>query len=94
MPTKVTTPGGGTYQGIVAYIVILLSRFGIFIAIYILIGVFYNTAPPHIPSIATSFASLHSWIQWFISIFFWPFSFWHPIFTVGEWLPMGSITVP
>ena len=45
MPWKITTSGGGTYQGIAAYIVILFTRFGLFIAIYILIGVFHNTAP-------------------------------------------------
>ena len=95
MPIKVTTPGGGTYQGIAAYLVILLSRFGLFIAIYILIGVFYNTAPPHIPSTAGgSLTSLHSWVQYFISIFFWPLSFWHPTLTLGKWMPTGSITSP
>jgi hypothetical protein len=46
VPIKVTTPGGGTYQGVAAYIAILFTRFGLFIAIYILIGVFHNTAPP------------------------------------------------
>ena len=91
MPWKITTSGGGTFQGVAAYIVILFTRFGLFIAIYILIGVFYNTAPPHIPSTA---ASLHSWVQYFISIFFWPLSFWHPIFTMGKWMLTGSITSP
>jgi hypothetical protein len=92
--TSLTTPGGGTYKGVAAYIVILFSRFGLFIAIYILIGVFYNTAPPHIPLTAGSSASLHSWVQYFISVFFWPFSFWHPTFTVGKWTVTGSITSP
>ena len=48
------TPRGTTYTGPAAYIRILFHRFGLFIAIYILIGVFYNTAPPHIPSAAGS----------------------------------------
>ena len=85
MPWKITTSGGGTYQGIAAYIVILFTRFGVFIAIYILIGVFHNTAPPHIPSTPSSLASLHSWVQYCISIFFWPLSFWHPVLTLGKW---------
>jgi hypothetical protein len=72
----------------------LFSTTGLLIAIYILIGVFYNTAPPHIPSTAASFTSLHSWIQYFISIVSWPLSFWHPTFTVGKWTPTGSITSP
>ena len=37
----------------------LFSTTGLLIAIYILIGIFYNTAPPHIPSTAPSFTSLH-----------------------------------
>lgn len=94
MPTRVTTPGGNTYRGLAAYLVILVSRFGIFIAIYILVGVFHNTAPPHFPSTAGSLTSLHSWIQYFISIFFWPLSYWHPILTVGKWIPTGSVIVP
>ena len=72
----------------------LFSTTGLLIAIYILIGIFYNTAPPHIPSTAASFTSLHSWIQYFISILSWPLSFWHPTFTVGKWTPTGSITSP
>jgi hypothetical protein len=85
VPWKITTSGGGTYQGIAAYIVILFTRFGVFIAIYILIGVFHNTAPPHIPSTPSSLTSLHSWVQYFISIFFWPLSLWHPVLTLGKW---------
>jgi hypothetical protein len=94
VPWKITTSGGGTYQGIAAYIVILFTRFGVFIAIYILIGVFHNTAPPHIPSTPSSLTSLHSWVQYCISIFFWPLSFWHPILTLGKWTVTGSITSP
>jgi len=65
----------------------LFSTTGIFIVLYILIGVFVNTAPPHIPAITATADSLHSWIQYLISIFFWPLSFWHPHFTTGKWLP-------
>ena len=93
MPAKLTT-SSGTYTGVASYIAILFTRWGLFIAIYILIGVFYNTAPPHIPSTAGSLTSLHSWIQYFISIFFWPLSFWHPTFTLGKWMLTGSITSP
>ena len=39
---------------------------------------------------ATHDPALHSWVQYFISIFFWPLSFWHPTFTVGQW-PAGSV---
>jgi len=28
-------------------------------------------------------------VQYFISILFWPLSFWHPTFNVGKW-PAGS----
>ena len=95
MPSyKFTTSGGTSFQGVAAYIAIIFSRFGIFIAIYILIGVFHNTAPPHFPSTAGSLMSLHSWVQYFISIFFWPLSYWHPLFTVGKWTITGSIIVP
>jgi hypothetical protein len=78
-----------TYTGAAAYIRALFSPIGLFVAIYILIGVFYNTAPPHLPTAAFSLAALHSWIQYFISIFLWPLSFWHPAFSVGKW-PAGS----
>jgi hypothetical protein len=88
------TSGGTTHRGAAAYIALLFSWPGLFVAIYILIGVFHNTAPPHIPSIAASFTSLHSWIQYFISVLFWPLSFWHPILTLGEWTVTGSITHP
>ena len=88
MPAKLTT-SSGTYTGVASYIAILFTRWGLFIAIYILIGVFYNTAPPHLPAAAFSLAALHSWIQYFISILFWPLSFWHPTFSVAKW-PAGS----
>ena len=65
----------------------LFSKTGLFIAIYILIGVFVNTAPPHVPTAGPNLASLHSWAQYFISILFWPLSFWTPSFTVGKWQP-------
>ena len=88
------TSGGTTYKGAAAYIALLFSSPGLFIATYILIGVFHNTAPPHIPTTAASFTSLHSWVQYVISVLFWPLSFWHPTFTLGKWTPTGSITSP
>ena len=88
MPRKWTIDGR-TYQGVAAYIRVLFTGAGLFIAIYILIGVFFNTAPPHLPAAAFSLAALHSWIQYFISILFWPLRLWHPIFSVGQW-PAGS----
>ncbi len=88
------TSGGTTSRGIVAYIRLLFSWPGLIIVTYILIGVFHNTAPPHILSTAASFTSLHSWVQYFISVFFWPLSFWHPILTLGKWTVTGSITSP
>jgi hypothetical protein len=78
----------------VKFLKTLFSTTGLLILIYLLIGVFYNTAPPHLPVTAASFTSLHSWIQYFISILTWPLSFWHPTFTVGKWTPTGSISSP
>jgi hypothetical protein len=46
-----------------------------------------NTAPPHVPTAGASLNSLHSWVQYLISILFWPLSFWTPSFTVGKWHP-------
>jgi hypothetical membrane protein len=86
--------GGTTRRGVAAYISFLFSLPGLIVVVYILIGVFHNTAPPHIPSTAASFTSLHSWIQYFISVLFWPLSFWHPILTLGEWTVTGSVTHP
>jgi hypothetical protein len=40
----------------------LFSWVGLFIAIYILIGVFFNTAPPHLPKAAFNLAAVHSWV--------------------------------
>jgi hypothetical protein len=71
------------------YVKALFSTKGIVIVIYILVGVFVNTASPHLPAAAFSLAALHSWIQYFISILFWPLSFWHPPFSVAKW-PAGS----
>ncbi len=65
----------------------LFSTRGLVIVIYVLVGVFLNTAPPHLPTTVGSLSSLHSWVQYFISVLFWPLSFWHPTFTVGKWLP-------
>jgi hypothetical protein len=73
----------------VDYLKALFSAKGLFIVIYILIGVFVNTTAPHLPAATFSFVSLHSWVQYFISILFWPLSFWHPTFSVGKW-PAGS----
>jgi hypothetical protein len=89
VPFKVTTAGGRTYEGVAAYVRSIFTGAGLFIAIYILIGVFYNTALPHLPAAAFSLAALHSWIQYFISILFWPLRFWHPAFSVAKW-PAGS----
>jgi hypothetical protein len=38
-----------------------------------------------LPAAAFSVAALHSWVQYAISILFWPLSLWHPTFTVGKW---------
>ena len=70
-----------------AYLKALFSTTGLFIAAYILIGVFYNTAAPHLPGTPNSVSSLHSWLQYIISILFWPLSLWHPTFTLGKWTP-------
>jgi hypothetical protein len=88
VPVKATI-AGRTYSGVAAYIRILFTEAGLFIAIYILIGVFFNTAPPHLPTVAFSVAALHSWIQYLISVFLWPLSFWQPTFSVSQW-PAGS----
>jgi hypothetical protein len=88
VPFKLTA-GGRTYSGLAAYIRLLFTGAGLFLVIYILIGVFYNTAPPHLPTAAFSLAALHSWIQYFISVLLWPLSFWHPTFSVSHW-PAGS----
>lgn len=63
----------------------LFSKKGLLIVIYILIGVFVNTAAPHIPASPNSIAGLHSWVQYGISVLFWPLSLWHPAFTVAKW---------
>jgi hypothetical protein len=39
-----------------------------------------------LPTLAFTGAALHSWVQYFISVFFWPLSFWHPDFTAGKWV--------
>ncbi len=65
----------------------LFSARGLVIAVYILVGVFVNTEPPHLPTAAFTVGALHSWAQYFISILFWPLSLWHPTFTVGKWAP-------
>ena len=65
----------------------LFSARGLLIAVYILIGVFVNTASPHLPATAGNLTSLHSWAQYIVSVLFWPLGFWHPTFTVGKWVP-------
>ena len=65
----------------------LFSTTGVLIMIYLLVGVVVNTAAPHLPTTAGSLSALHSWAQYFISVLFWPLSFWGPTFTVGKWLP-------
>ena len=89
MPFKYTSKGGRSYEGVAAYIRIIFTGSGLFITIYILIGVFYNTASPHLPAAAFSAGALHSWVQYFISILLWPLSFWHPTLSVAKW-PAGS----
>lgn len=63
----------------------LFSVKGMLIAGYIIVGVFVNTAPPHLPARPESLAGLHSWAQYAISVLFWPLSIWHPVFTFGKW---------
>ena len=65
----------------------LFSRRGFLIALYILIGVVFNTASPHVPATPVSISLLHSWGQYIISVLFWPLSLWHPMFTTGKWTP-------
>ena len=89
MPPWKVTAGGRTYSGAAAYIRLIFSFPGLIIAAYILIGVFYNTAPPHLPPVAFTLAALHSWIQYLISVLFWPLSFWLPPLSVAQW-PAGS----
>lgn len=58
----------------------LFSVTGLLIVAYTLIGVFYNTAPPHIPIRGTQDLAtyLHRWVQYFISVLLWPLSLWDP----------------
>lgn len=66
----------------------LFSSTGLLIAVYIIIGVFANTAAPHIPHNTGDLATTaHSWTQYFISVIGWPLSFWHPTITVSKWTP-------
>lgn len=65
----------------------LFSTTGILIVVYVLIGVFFNTASPHLPVTTATAGSLHSWAQYLASVVFWPLSLWHPTFTVGQWMP-------
>jgi hypothetical protein len=72
---------------VVAFLRALFSKTGLLIAIYIIIGVFTNTASPHLPTSATNVSLFHSWMQYFVSVMLWPLSFWKPTFTVGKWSP-------
>jgi hypothetical protein len=72
---------------VVDFVKTLFSVRGLLVAIYILIGIFFNTAAPHLPTTPSSVSSIHSWGQYFISVLFWPLSLWHPIFTLGKWTP-------
>lgn len=71
------------------YVRAIFSTNGIIVTIYVLVGVFVNTASPHIPSAGSSIggSTLHSWAQYVISVMFWPLGLWHPSFTVGKWTP-------
>jgi hypothetical protein len=70
---------------VTAFIRTLFSTTGLLIVIYIVIGVFVNTASPHLPTTAGNISLFHSWVQYFVSVFLWPLSFWKPTFTVGKW---------
>jgi hypothetical protein len=65
----------------------LFSTTGLIIVAYILIGVFFNTASPHLPATTATAGTLHSWAQYLVSVLFWPLSLWHPTFTLGKWTP-------
>lgn len=65
----------------------LFGPAGLGIVVYILIGIFVNTAPPHLPHALASLPALHSWVQYLISVFCWPLSLWGPAFTIGKWSP-------
>jgi hypothetical protein len=72
---------------VVAFLRALFSKTGLLIVIYIVIGVFTNTASPHLPTSASNVGVFHGWVQYFISVMLWPLSFWKPTFTVGKWTP-------
>lgn len=73
-------------RSITNFFSILFSPIGIVFVIYIIIGIFTNTAPPHLPGGGGNLASeAHSWVQYAISVMFWPLSFWSPEFTTGKW---------
>lgn len=69
------------------FIKTLFSVKGLLIAVYILIGVFANTKAPHVPATPNDIQAIHSWVQYGISVLFWPFSLWQPTFTTGKWTP-------
>ena len=65
----------------------LFSSVGLAIAVYLLIGVMSNTASPHVPHFnGNNFGtSLHSLIQYGVSVIFWPLGHWQGGFTTGKW---------
>ena len=65
----------------------LFSTKGLLIVAYILIGVFVNTASS--PSADTGVRrSSAAQLDPVLHLIFWPLSFWHPSFSVGQW-PAG-----
>jgi hypothetical protein len=85
--TCLRSRGDVTEMGFLGFLNTLFSRRGFLVAIYILIGVFLNTAAPHLPTSPSSASTLHSWGQYVISVLFWPLGLWHPTFTLGKWRP-------
>lgn len=75
-------------RSIFAFFQILFSPIMLIMFVYILLGIFTNTAPPHLPQGGSDIgADAHSWIQYSISILGWPLGHWNPTFTFGKWTP-------
>ena len=53
---------------VTAFIRTLFSTTGLLIVIYIVIGVFVNTASPHLPTTAGNISLFHSWVQYFVGV--------------------------
>lgn len=65
---------------------ILFSPIGIMFMIYLIVGIFTNTAPPHLPGGGNDMAATaHSWVQYILSVMGWPLGLWHPTFSFGKW---------